>query len=366
MFSRVSQGTGIVTVELLAPEAATPSTGQSEANSNWAEEAMDSQQQEASVVNLGPPEEDSVIRSVSRSTTMLSASLLQPPAQLSLPHHQFDDTQARLMRLAALPDLSMPPPDANGFGIQYQAPNLAHLNHSMIKIERRVGRIEAQSFYNHLMMAMLKEEQDTEANRAMLNKVTFSGVVIDGLSKMDDPTKIKAMRDKIMAIVELLKDSENELDLELIFVRHLNNQIRGQKSAVIEARFADAKQTKQLRAVFVKKQKSLPEKINITPVVRVSTRVRIEMMHSIAFLLKRHDRTVANAMCIQFIPKPIIKVNYNSSAGAEVARSMSFIEAVCWVKEKGLLNMVDLKKARERAGASFRGTLAQHFVLMED
>ena len=57
---------------------------------------------------------------------------------------------------------------------------------------------------------------------------------------------------------------------------------------------------------------------------------------------------------------------YKSFAGTEVTRSMSFIEAVCWVKEQGLLNVVDLKKARERAGSSFRGTMAQHFVLMED
>ena len=152
---------------------------------------------------------------------------------------------------------------------------------------------------------------------------------------------------------------------QLRVVRHLNNQIRGQKSAVIEARFADAKQTKQLRAVFVKKQKSLPEKINITPVVRVSTRVRIEMMHSIAFLLKRHDRTVANAMCIQFIPKPIIKIVYKSAAGEESSRSMSFIESISWVKENGYQHSIDLKKARERAGAAFRSTLGQGFVLLD-
>ena len=364
LFSQVSQSSGLAEFEWIEPEVVSQPAEQGA--SNWAEEVMDAQQTEVSVVSLGPPEEEPEVRSVSRSTTMLSASMIQPPIQQNVSHGLIDETQARLMRLAALPDLSVPPPDSNSFGKHFQVPGLAGLSTSLLKIERRVGNIEAQAFYNHLMMAMLKEEQDTEANRTMLNRVTFSGVVIEGLAKMDEPNKIKAMKDKIMAIIELLRESEQELALELLFVRHLNKQIRGQKSAVIEAKFADAKQTKELRTIFVKKQKSLPEKINVTPVVRLATRVRIEMLHSIAFLLKRQDRTISSAMCIQFIPKPIIKVVYKSFAGTEVTRSMSFIEAVCWVKEQGLLNVVDLKKARERAGSSFRGTMAQHFVLMED
>ena len=129
-------------------------------------------------------------------------------------------------------------------------------------------------------------------------------------------------------------------------------------------KLADAKQAKELRNEFVKKQKSLAEKINITPVVRLATRVRVEIMHSIAQLVARSDSTVTKAMCVQFIPKPVIKVVRRSFAGIESARSMTFTEAVCWVKQQGLERALDLRKAYERVGAAFRGTRAQHFVLL--
>ena len=97
----------------------------------------------------------------------------------------------------------------------------------------------------------------------------------------------------------------------------------------------------------------------------MATRVRIELMHSIANLLQRHDQTVVKAMCVQFIPKPVIKVVRRTAGGTELTRTMTFTESICWVQEKGLRERVDLSKARSRAGSSFRGTLAQNFVLFD-
>ena len=102
----------------------------------------------------------------------------------------------------------------------------------------------------------------------------------------------------------------------------------------------------------------------MTPVVRLATRVRVEMMHSISNLYMRRDPTVVKALCLQYLPKPVIKTVRKNHAGVEISRTMTFIEAICWVKVEGLSTSVDLRKAYERAGASFRGTLNQHFVLM--
>ena len=124
-------------------------------------------------------------------------------------------------------------------------------------------------------------------------------------------------------------------------------------------------QAKLLRAAFVEKQMSLPEKINVTPVVSLATRVRVEMLHSIASLYMRQDSTVTKALCLQYLPKPVIKVVRKNHAGIEVSRTMTFIEAICWVKSESLTRSLDLRKAYDRAGASCRGTLSQHFVLME-
>ena len=88
------------------------------------------------------------------------------------------------------------------------------------------------------------------------------------------------------------------------------------------------------------------------------------MMHSIAFHIKRQDSSVVRAMCVQFIPKPVIKIVRRTMGGMEISRTMSFTESVCWVKEQGLENVIDFDKAYGRAGASIRSTLSQHFVLL--
>ena len=104
--------------------------------------------------------------------------------------------------------------------------------------------------------------------------------------------------------------------------------------------------------------------MNITPVARLATRVRDEMMHSSAATIKRVDKTVVNAMCLQYVPKPVIKVARKTVAGIDVTKTMSFTESIAWVKANGLKDRFDLSKSHERAGASFRGTLAQNFVLL--
>ena len=43
---------------------------------------------------------------------------------------------------------------------------------------------------------------------------------------------------------------------------------------------------------------------------------------------------------------------------------MTFIEAVCWVKENDYCNTIKLGRAYERAGSAFRATMTQNFVLM--
>ena len=349
-FGQVGEATGLGPIAFIDQEQ-TPQSSRTD----WAEDSMDRPDPDA-FANLGPPMDD--VPSPARTATMLSASLLDMDGpRNSAPvsaRSAIESTQARLIRLAEpLPNLSLPPPAL--------LPSLQH-NHAGGGLDRRVGALEAMAFYNNVAIAGLKEEMDTEANKAMLNRITISGVAIPGLEKMGDDAKVPVMKEKVKAIIDSLKEDGQVYEVQ--FVRHLNKQQRGQKSSVIEVKLADAKQAKELRNEFVKKQKSLAEKINITPVVRLATRVRVEIMHSIAQLVARSDSTVTKAMCVQFIPKPVIKVVRRSFAGIESARSMTFTEAVCWVKQQGLERALDLRKAYERVGAAFRGTRAQHFVLL--
>ena len=351
-FSQISEASSIKCIELENnPALGDQPVPGAQGGSDWAADETPMQVEEAGSALLPPAD----VPSPTRTTSMLSASILEPVTRHDSALQQ-SMTQSRLLRLADYPDLSIPPPAVS------VTRNLSHFG-SLASLERRVDYIETKSFYNDLMTAGLKEELDTEANKAMLNRVTVSGVDLPDLHKMTDTEKVKAMKEKIAEIFEKLKDEGQEF--EVTFVRHLNRKIRGAKFAVIEVKLSDQNQAKILRSNFVKKRKELPDKLNISPVVRLVTRVRIEILHSVADLRKKYDRTISSAYCLQFIPKPAIKIVRKSVAGTESTRTMSFCDAVSWVQENNLRNVIDLRKARDRAGATFRSALSQHFVLMD-
>ena len=74
---------------------------------------------------------------------------------------------------------------------------------------------------------------------------------------------------------------------------------------MLEVKFESEQQASNFRADFVKKQKdkdpNLPAKMNVAPVVRLATRVRVEILHSVANLLQRHDSTIIRAMCLYIL-----------------------------------------------------------------
>jgi hypothetical protein len=238
------------------------------------------------------------------------------------------------------------------------------LNASLLKIEQRLGQLEAKSFFDNIMMASLQEESDTEANLATLNRVTIIGIRIPNFTRMTGEEKVSVMRRRVQELVDRLQNADQVF--EIIFVRHLNRQVRGADNTVIEVKFANEKQAKDLRSNFVQKKKNTSEmdSINIAPVVRLATRVRIEVMHVIATSVKQNDPTIERAFCVQFVPKPLIKIIRKDRSGNEMAKNMSFLESVSWVKENN--QRLDFKKAYERAGAAFRGTLQQTFVVLRN
>ena len=346
LFEQVSKDSGLKCVAFEEPRP--------EVASDWAEEVAAASDQDAVSV-LRPPEDNEPL-SPARTTSMLSVSLLQPASRQGSESLLNAETQQRLLRMAhpvPLPDLSLPPPMASGGrGPEQAGPSL----------DRRVAALESAAYFNNLTMAALKEEQDTEANKAMLNRVSVSGLVIEGIQTMAEADRIQAMRAKIQEVIDQVKEPDQVFEIQ--FVRHLNRQ-RGQKYAVVEVKFADVNQARLFRDNFVKKRKELPEKVNVTPVVRLATRVRVEIMYSICTQLKRHDPTIIKAMCLQYVPKPVIKTVSRTATGGESVRTMTFIDAIRWVKANGYFGKIDLNKAYDRAGASFRGVLAQNFVLMD-
>ena len=111
---------------------------------------------------------------------------------------------------------------------------------SMARIEQRLGALEAKVFFDNVMMASLKEEQDTAANRAMLNRLTMTGVTLEGLDNLSDEERIKAIEDKVNEIIDIVKKDDKQY--KVVFVRHLNPQVRGQQKAAMEVKLESEKQ----------------------------------------------------------------------------------------------------------------------------
>ena len=355
-FQRIGTATGIGPCQLEGSEPV--------ATSSWAEDLPAGQDPEA-VNSLAPPQ-DSEMVSPSRTLTMLSASMLAPTFGRPVSRAP---TGERLMRMAHQGteiDVSIPPPRIDGLQTQDQAWYSQDVISSLRRIERRVGTLEAKTFYDNVMMAGLKEEQDSEANKAMLNRVILSKISMPNLQGLNEEGRIRSIKDRINEIIESVK--ANDKEYKVLFVRHLNRKVRGQIKGVIEVKLESPQQAADFRADFVKKQKESEEerstRMNINPVVRLATRVRIEILHSVVDLLKKHDTTIDRAMCLQYIPKTVIKIIRKTMAGTETVSTMTFIEAVCWVKLNNYCDTIKLNRAYERAGAKFRGTMTQHFVLM--
>jgi hypothetical protein len=239
------------------------------------------------------------------------------------------------------------------------------LSSSLAKIEQRVGQLEAKSLQDNLMMAAIKEDQDTEANKAMMDRLTIMGIRIPNVRRLKEDDKVKAMRTRVEKLLDYIK--EEGQSVEVLFVRHLNGQARNPDSTVLEVKFASSKQASMIRTNFIKKRDSSElENINITPSVRLSTRVRIEVMKAIAGSLKAHDKSVTGALCVQFVNKPVIKVFRKDGGGQEYSKVMTYIDSVVWVMENGLEKKIDFRKAYDRAGSVFRGNIAQHFVILNN
>jgi hypothetical protein len=237
------------------------------------------------------------------------------------------------------------------------------LSTSLARIEQRIGSLETKSLQDNIMMAALQEEQDTEANKTMLDRITILGIRIKNINKMRDAERNPLMRSKVEEFISQFKEKDQEYQIE--FVRHLNRKSRFPDNTVLEVRFRDEAQARSIRTNYIKiRDNSDLDNFNVTPTVRLATRVRIEILQAVSKLVRQHDSSVSKVHCLQFVSKPVLKVFRKDVRGNEYPTVMSFIDCVIWTLENDLEKSLDLRKAYQKAGSAFKGRMSQHFVIM--
>ena len=278
----------------------------------------------------------------------------------------------------------LPPPPVHQLSTSQQYPQILALpaqpttNQELLqKIEelsRRVDSVEDKSFYDNLMFAAIKEDQDDIANKNNLHKVTITGVQIKDFNRMAENEKPDAMKKAVNEIIALVTADEDKEDRKVVFVRHRNQHIRNAKTLVIETRFQEAKQATAFRKDFVKTVKSLvaesqlPDELSglsTYPVQTIATRVRAKLLQAMANVVSQVSSPDITAYCQPFLTRPMMKIVTKHRDGS-TTQSFGYVDSVMKLRTHNDLRRVALNDAYQLAGSNFRGRLEQNFVILKD
>ena len=230
-------------------------------------------------------------------------------------------------------------------------------------LHERILALEEKSFQDNIMFARQQEELDTIANEKSEDRVIFTGIFIEGFFRLSNEEKIQRMKNQTQMLVNKVMGNE---EAKIEYVNQVN---RGAKSGpvVMNARFNSREAAKDFRAKFARSMKdhnregTMPNEfrgINVLPAQRLSTRVRIDILRSIADCISEETDNNVKAYVIAHIPRPILKVEI-FKGGSTFTRSLNFTEAIEYTRihHDRSLKCLQLYQAYARAGSAFKGNI---------
>ena len=229
-------------------------------------------------------------------------------------------------------------------------------------IKDRMDRLEAafrtRNISDNLVMARLREELDAGANKVKEDRVVINGLVCKEALPTEIRAKTEVLREIAMKVFNfLIPDFRGKITF-----------ISQGKSAstplpMVEARLDKVEFALAIRKAFAEKSKSKLltgdyEKLFITNSVNLATRVRIDILKSIA---QKVNSDHVRAYVVGFISRPVMHVR-KVSAGSQ--KTLTFVDAI--MSYGNLIRPADLASAYKRAGVAFDGQLQQNFVIMTE
>ena len=239
------------------------------------------------------------------------------------------------------------------------------------ELHERISALEEKSFQDNLMFARQQEELDTIANEKSEDRVIFTGVFIEGFFRLPNDEKIQRMRIQAQNLVDRVMGNE---EARIEYVNQVNKAAKS-GPVTMNARFNSRDAAKQFRAKFARTMKehnkdgTMPNEfrgINVLPAQRLSTRVRIDILRSIADYISEETDANVKAYVIAHIPRPILKVEI-FKGGSTYIRSLNFTEAIEYTRihHDRSLRCLQLHQAYARAGSAFKGNIQQYFVVLK-
>jgi hypothetical protein len=227
------------------------------------------------------------------------------------------------------------------------------------RLDRLEAKIDERRWNDNLMFARTREELDTATNKSKEDRI-----IMTGLTSSVPPPKDKAQRSQWIrqVVVDTIKRFKPDFDGKIGFVNQGKNN--GREIPMVEVKLGSIETASNIRKAFADKRKEGDGKslgrLYVANSVTLSTRVRIDVMKSIA---KKISVGNESAYVAAFSSRPILHVKSLNPDDANI-RAFTFIDSI--IKYGSIIVRGDLEEAYRRAGASFRGQLEQHFVVLNE
>jgi hypothetical protein len=227
---------------------------------------------------------------------------------------------------------------------------------------KRLSDLEAafrtRNMSDNMVLARLREEIDSTANKSKEDRIVVNGLVC----RKPIPSEIKAKTALLTEVaMEIFKFLIPGFTGKITFI----SQGKGVAGALpmVEVRLDTVASASAIRKAFAEKSKTKKltgdyERMFITNSVNLATRVRIDVMKTIARKLTNSD---VQAYVVGFIARPVLHVKKRSN---NTQRSYTFVDSVSFYGH--LLRPVDLGIAYKRAGKAFDGQLQQNFIVLNE
>ncbi len=219
---------------------------------------------------------------------------------------------------------------------------------------------------DNVMFARLRDEVDSEANRKKEDRTLVMG--------LDEPADLprfgQERNERLKAIAkDFCKVSVSNFDSQIMFAATCGKPLNGKMR--MEFRLESVELAREIRKIFAieraaKQIKPELADLQVMTMVTLATRIRMNIMKSIA---KRIETSTESAYVPNFLSRPIMHIKKKTKEG-ELARSGNFVITLTFVESVCLhgraLKRGDLDTAQQKARGHFRGTMRQHFLLLEE
>ena len=206
------------------------------------------------------------------------------------------------------------------------------------------------------ILARIREELDFTANQKKEDRIVISGMTVGRIQRPAGRVEFLAwIRGIVCETIEKIVEGSGS---GVQFVAP--GRSFGLEIPMCEVKMKDKEIAQKIRREFgkLRKEGKLTGRLFISNSVTLATRVRLEILRAVA---KKCSNKNEDMYCMGFTSRPVLQVKRKDGSGQS---ALTFVDAISKYGNK--VREADLTLAYERAGLTFRGQMAQNFVVMTD